>query len=110
MKLLGLLLILSFAVTGCQLNEKQLAEALKKNPALITDAIKSNPTEFIEALNEAVTSAQSGQAKKRQEDEKKQLELEVIKTLVKTEMETAFIMDVPLDVEVDTGLNWLEAH
>jgi DNA polymerase-1 len=37
-------------------------------------------------------------------------ELETIKTLVKTEMEGAFVMDVPLDVEVDTGLNWLEAH
>ena len=37
-------------------------------------------------------------------------ELETIKTLVKTEMESAFKMDVPLDVEVDTGLNWLEAH
>ncbi|PWH84180.1 DNA polymerase I [Algibacter marinivivus] len=37
-------------------------------------------------------------------------ELEAIKTLVKTEMENAFKMDVPLDVEVDTGLNWLEAH
>lgn len=74
MKLLGLLLVLSFAFTGCQLNEKQLAQALKKNPALITDAIKANPSEFIEALNEAVKSAQAGQAKKRQEDEKKQLE------------------------------------
>jgi DNA polymerase-1 len=29
---------------------------------------------------------------------------------VKTEMEGAFKMDVPLDVEVDTGLNWLQAH
>ncbi|GAA4894842.1 DNA polymerase I [Flaviramulus aquimarinus] len=37
-------------------------------------------------------------------------ELESIKTLVKTEMENAFKIDVPLDVEVDTGLNWLEAH
>jgi DNA polymerase-1 len=37
-------------------------------------------------------------------------ELEAMKTLIKTEMENAFIMDVPLDVEVDTGLNWLEAH
>ncbi|MFB9053281.1 DNA polymerase I [Formosa undariae] len=37
-------------------------------------------------------------------------ELETIKTLVKTEMENAFIMDVPLDVEMDTGDNWLEAH
>lgn len=74
MKLLGVLLTLTFFVTSCQLNEKQLAEALKKNPALITDAIKENPSEFIEALNEAVKSAQAGQAEKRQEEEKKQLE------------------------------------
>ncbi|GGZ74359.1 DNA polymerase I [Algibacter mikhailovii] len=37
-------------------------------------------------------------------------ELETIKTLVKTEMENAFTLDVPLDVELDTGDNWLEAH
>jgi DNA polymerase-1 len=37
-------------------------------------------------------------------------ELDELKTLIKTEMENAFKMDVPLDVEVDTGLNWLEAH
>ncbi|MCF7567450.1 DNA polymerase I [Sabulilitoribacter arenilitoris] len=37
-------------------------------------------------------------------------ELDNIKVLVKTEMENAFKMDVPLDVELDTGLNWLEAH
>ncbi|WP_299885065.1 DNA polymerase I [uncultured Lacinutrix sp.] len=37
-------------------------------------------------------------------------ELEDMKILIKTEMENAFKMDVPLDVELDTGLNWLEAH
>ena len=37
-------------------------------------------------------------------------ELEAIKTLVKTEMENAFALEVPLDVDMDTGLNWLEAH
>ena len=37
-------------------------------------------------------------------------ELEEMQTLIKTEMENAFIMDVPLDVEMDVGLNWLEAH
>ena len=37
-------------------------------------------------------------------------ELEKIKTLVKREMENAFIMDVPLDVDLGVGLNWLEAH
>lgn len=37
-------------------------------------------------------------------------ELEAMKTLIKTEMENAFIMKVPLDVEVGLGQNWLEAH
>lgn len=37
-------------------------------------------------------------------------ELEAIKTLVKKEMENAFIMDVPLDVDLGVGQNWLEAH
>ena len=37
-------------------------------------------------------------------------ELEEIKKLVRSEMESAFIMDVPLDVDMGTGLNWLEAH
>jgi DNA polymerase-1 len=37
-------------------------------------------------------------------------ELEVMKTLIKTEMESAYKLDVPLDVELDIGLNWLEAH
>lgn len=37
-------------------------------------------------------------------------ELEDMKTLIKTEMENAFKMEVPLDVEVDTGNNWLKAH
>ena len=37
-------------------------------------------------------------------------ELETIKTLVKTEMEAAYVLDVPLDVDLDIGDNWLEAH
>ncbi|WP_452218647.1 DNA polymerase I [Lacinutrix undariae] len=37
-------------------------------------------------------------------------ELEDMKTLIKTEMENAFVMEVPLDVEMDIGDNWLEAH
>ena len=37
-------------------------------------------------------------------------ELETMKSLIKTEMENAYIMDVPLDVEIDIGVNWLEAH
>ncbi|QOD59604.1 DNA polymerase I [Polaribacter haliotis] len=37
-------------------------------------------------------------------------ELEIIKPIIKHEMENAFKMEVPLDVEMDIGLNWLEAH
>ncbi len=37
-------------------------------------------------------------------------ELEKIKPMIKYEMENAFIMDVPLDVEIGIGKNWLEAH
>ncbi|WP_346880659.1 DNA polymerase I [uncultured Algibacter sp.] len=37
-------------------------------------------------------------------------ELETIKTLVKTEMENAYTLEVPLDVDLDIGDNWLEAH
>ena len=37
-------------------------------------------------------------------------ELETIKPIIKYEMENAFKMAVPLDVEMDLGENWLEAH
>ena len=37
-------------------------------------------------------------------------ELQDIQKLVKSEMENAFKMDVPLDVDLGVGENWLEAH
>ncbi|MEH6657796.1 DNA polymerase I [Leeuwenhoekiella marinoflava] len=37
-------------------------------------------------------------------------ELEQVKTMIRTEMENAFKMDVPLEVELGVGENWLEAH
>lgn len=37
-------------------------------------------------------------------------ELEELKTLIKTEMENAYTIAVPLDVEVGVGDNWLVAH
>ncbi|WP_299364973.1 DNA polymerase I [Winogradskyella sp.] len=37
-------------------------------------------------------------------------ELENIKMLIKTEMENAYELAVPLDVDLDIGDNWLEAH
>ncbi len=37
-------------------------------------------------------------------------ELEQVKPIIKSEMENAFKMSVPLDVEIGVGDNWLEAH
>ncbi|WP_298761415.1 DNA polymerase I [uncultured Psychroserpens sp.] len=37
-------------------------------------------------------------------------ELDAMKTLIKTEMENAYKLEVPLDVDLDIGDNWLEAH
>ncbi|MEM6687300.1 MAG: DNA polymerase I, partial [Bacteroidota bacterium] len=37
-------------------------------------------------------------------------ELETIKPIIKAEMENAFKLAVPLDVEMGIGQNWLEAH
>ena len=37
-------------------------------------------------------------------------EIEKIKPMIKHEMENAFQMTVPLEVEMGTGANWLEAH
>jgi len=37
-------------------------------------------------------------------------ELEKIKPMIKHEMENAFKMVVPLEVEIGVGQNWLEAH
>jgi DNA polymerase-1 len=37
-------------------------------------------------------------------------ELDIIKPIIKEEMENAFTLAVPLDVEIGLGQNWLEAH
>ena len=37
-------------------------------------------------------------------------ELDKIQPMIKHEMENAFILDVPLEVEMGMGKNWLEAH
>ncbi|MGB5369265.1 MAG: DNA polymerase I [Flavobacteriaceae bacterium] len=37
-------------------------------------------------------------------------ELETLKPIIKSEMEDAYPLAVPLDVEMGTGNNWLEAH
>jgi DNA polymerase-1 len=37
-------------------------------------------------------------------------ELDRLKEMIKSEMENAYELSVPLVVDMDTGSNWLEAH
>jgi len=37
-------------------------------------------------------------------------EMDRLKAMVKSEMENAYKLSVPLDVELGVGANWLEAH
>lgn len=60
--------------TSCTTSKEDIKKMLKDNPDIITESIKANPAKFIEALNEAVKSAQEGEGKKREDEEKKQLE------------------------------------
>jgi len=76
----SLWLIIIFAMTslvGCtgdaQFKDK-LEKTLKEHPEVLVKAIEENPDKIIEALNNAIKKAQDGLAKKRDDDEKKQLE------------------------------------
>ena len=40
----------------------------------------------------------------------KKSELDALANMIKTEMEQAYKLQVPLVVDVGTGTNWLEAH
>lgn len=73
MKRMILLAAALVVATACT-SKDDLKKMMKENPEIITEAIKANPEKFIDALNEAVKSAQDGQAKKREEEEKKALE------------------------------------
>jgi DNA polymerase-1 len=37
-------------------------------------------------------------------------EIEEVKSIVKDKMQNAITLDVPVETEMNTGVNWLEAH
>lgn len=68
-----LLLALSFVLVACN-GGQNIEETLKKKPEILLNVIKEHPVKFIETLNEAVKIAQSKEAERKQEAEKKKLE------------------------------------
>lgn len=94
-----ILTIIALLFSACNVNEKQLAETLKKNPKILTDAIKENPAEFIEALNEAVKSAQKDMRAKQEEAEKQKLE-EAFNSPLKAEIRDDEMIRGPKDAPI----------
>lgn len=73
MKKLIVLAVVVIMAAACT-SKDDLKKMLKENPDIITEAIEANPTKFIDALNNAVKSAQENEGKRREEEEKKALE------------------------------------
>lgn len=69
-----LLVAMIIFASACTTSKDDLKKMLKENPDIITEAIEANPNKFIDALNNAVKAAQEGEGKRREEEEKKQLE------------------------------------
>ncbi|MBX3017920.1 MAG: thioredoxin domain-containing protein [Bdellovibrionaceae bacterium] len=63
-KLLGLGLV-PLLVTGCLSSEKQIQDALERNPDLIFKVIENNPEKFVTTVNSAVRKAQEAQTANR---------------------------------------------
>lgn len=70
--LLGTIFLAS--CTSDQDMKKQISKLLNENPSILTEAIEKHPSEFITALQNAAKNAQESLGKKREQDEKKQLE------------------------------------
>jgi protein-disulfide isomerase len=68
-------ILLSLVVlAGACTSKDQIKKMLVENPDIMTEAIEANPDKFIDALNNAVKKSQETMAKRREEDESKQLE------------------------------------
>ncbi|OIQ19734.1 MAG: thiol:disulfide interchange protein [Bacteriovorax sp. MedPE-SWde] len=72
MKKFMTLLVAAVLMTSC-VSDKQIKEAILKDPNLIADAIKKHPAEVMQALQVAARDARDVLAKRRESDEKKKL-------------------------------------
>lgn len=67
-------LLSALILTGCNVSEKQIEEALVKNPDIIVKVIEANPGKIMGALQNAAGKAREELAKQREEEESKRFE------------------------------------
>lgn len=72
--LLSISLLSFVSCTSGKISKEQLAQVIKENPEIVFEAIKAKPLAFMETVQDAAKVAQEQQAKKRDEEEKKELE------------------------------------
>ena len=66
----------------------------------------------IKAIKEAAATAgieERAMQAKREEKPKEEINPNELVAQIKEEMENVYALDVPLKVEIDTGINWYEA-
>lgn len=74
MKNIMAIFVMGTLLTSCALGDRQVHEAIRKNPKIVFDAIEDNPEQFIEVVNRAAQKAQEVQYQKRAEIEKEKQE------------------------------------
>lgn len=67
----------ALALSACSMNDRQVAEAIKRNPKIVFDAIEDNPDLFLAAANHSAQQAQEN-ARRREVAEMKKAEQEQI--------------------------------
>mgnify|MGYP001036496516 CR=1 FL=1 len=68
------LLLLTVAGLSSCVSDKQVVEALKKNPKALFEIIEENPADFMEAVQKAAKAAQSEMGKRREQEESRKFE------------------------------------
>lgn len=67
-------LLSALTFTGCNVSEKQIEEALVKNPDILVKVIEANPAKVMGALQNAAGKAREELSKQREEEESKRFE------------------------------------
>lgn len=98
-KLVALMAVLGFIITGCAPSSKQLKETIEKDPSIVFAAIEKDPEKFIEIVNKAAREAQAKVAQKQAGEETTKRD-EEFKNPLKPEIDDARAIWGPKDAPI----------